>query len=282
MTDQNSLPYVWGVVGLLAVGLASVLITVWLLVKELGAYLHSKSDQSEGYVVRSSTGSVRTVRAVVGILAIVLGVFGLWIFVAELAKPRLSYFPANPEEASAIYALRGSAIKAAQVGMVRGDLWVGAAIATAAPLLFGAGSARDQASQPDLESMRMIADRAARLSPHDSRVWLVLAGLEFSDGHDRRGTEALKLSYYTGPDELSLMPARLRLAVGSNASSNEEVQILVPQDIQRIVRRPDLKPSIALAYQQALPKGRAIIEAALKETDPNLLATIAGPGARGR
>jgi hypothetical protein len=282
MTDQNSLPYVWGVFGLLAVGLASVLITVWLLVKELGAYLHSDSDQSEGYVVRSSTGSVRTVRAVVGLLAIVLGVFGLWIFAAELTRPRLSYFPSNPEEASAIYALRGSAIKAAQVGMVRGDLWVDAAIATAAPLLFGAGSSRDKASQPDLESMRMIADRAARLSPHDSRVWLVLAGLEFGEGHDRRGAEALKLSYYTGPDELLLMPARLRLAVGSDASSNEEVQILVPQDIRRIVRRLDLKPSIALAYQQALPKGRAIIEAALKEADPNLLATIAGPGALGR
>jgi hypothetical protein len=282
MTHQDVFPYIWVIAGLLAA--ASLLNSVWLLVKKRRAHLRSKGDQSEGYVIRSSAGDVGKIRAVVGVLAVVLGVFALWILVAELTSPRLSYFPSNPDEAGTMYALRGSAITAAQVGMVRGDLWTAAAMTTAAPLLFrAAGSARDQASEADIEYMRVIADRAVRLSPHDSRAWLVLARLEFSgSGDERRGTEALQISYYTGPNELSLMPARLLLAVGSNAIANEEIQRLAPLDIQQIIQRPNLNPSIALAYNKALPKGRAIIEAALKVANPSLLTTIAGPRAHGR
>jgi hypothetical protein len=182
-----------------------------------------------------------------------------------------------------MYASRRSAVTAAEVGMVRGDLWTGAAITTAAPLLFGAtGGSPEQASLAKVENMRAIADRAARLSPHDSRIWLVLAGLDFLvDDNDPGGTEILKLSYYTGPNEISLMPLRLLLAVRSNAISDEEVQSLVPLDIQRIImQRPDLKLAIVLAYKNALPKGRDIIEAALKEADPNFLATMASPERR--
>jgi len=161
--------------------------------------------------------------------------------------------------------------------MVRGDLWTDAAVTMAAPSLFGTtGSSREHASQSEVERIRAIVDRAVRLSPHDSLIWLVLASLDFRvDRNDPRGTETLKLSYYTGPNEISLMPLRLLLAVRSGAISDEEVQSLVPLDIQRIImQRPDLKPAIALAYKNALPKGRQIIESALKETDPRFLATI--------
>jgi hypothetical protein len=242
---------------------------------ELMTYFRSNRNEAEGYAVR---GAAANVCMVVG--AALLDILALWILVGELTGPRLSYFPSSPDEASAMYTVRGSARTAAEVGMVRGDLWTVAAIATAAPLLFGAtGSSREQAPQADVESMRAIADRAARLSPHDSRIWLVLAGLEFSGGgNNPRGTETLKLSYYTGPNEISLMPLRLLLAVRSGAIFDEEVQSLVPLDIQRIImQRPDLKPAIALAYKNALPKGREIIEAALKEADPSFLATIAAP-----
>ena len=161
--------------------------------------------------------------------------------------------------------------------MVRGDLWTAAAITRAAPLLFGAtGSSPEQASQAEVKNMRAIADRAARLSPHDSRIWLVLAGLDFRlGGNNPKTAEILKLSYYTGPNELSLIPLRLLLAVQSDAISDDELQSLVPLDIQHIlVQRPDLKPAIALAYKNALPKGREVIEATLEEADPSFLATI--------
>ena len=233
-------------------------------------------NRAEGYAVRGSASNADTVRTVFGVLAGLLGSLGLWILMGELTSPRISYFPASPNEADAMYAVRDSAAIAAKVGMVRGDLWTVAAITKAAPLLFGTtGSSRDQAAE--VENIRAIADRAARLSPHDSRIWLVLAGLDLrAGGSDTRGTEMLKLSYETGPNEISLMPLRLLLAVQSTAVSDEEVRSSVPLDIQRIImQRPDLKPAIALAYQNALPKGREIIEATLKQTDPRFLATIA-------
>jgi hypothetical protein len=218
------------------------------------------------------------VRTALGVLAGLLGSLGLWILMGELTSPRISYFPASPNEADAMYAVRDSAVTAAEVGMVRGDLWTVAAITKAAPLLFGTtGSSRDQAAE--VENIRAIADRAARLSPHDSRIWLVLASLDLRvSGNNSRATELLKLSYYTGPNEISLMPLRLLLAVRSSAILDDEVKSSVALDIQRIIMlRPDLKPAITLAYQNALPKGREIIEAALKQIDPSFLATIAVP-----
>jgi hypothetical protein len=236
--------------------------------------------QAEGYADRSSASNLDMVRTVLGVLAGLLGSLGLWILVGELTSPRLSYFPTSPDEADAMYAVRDSAATAAKVGTVRGDLWTVAAMTTAAPLLFGTtGSSREQASQAEVENIRAIADRAARLSPHDSRIWLVLAGLDLRvGGSNTRGTEMLKLSYETGLNEISLMPLRLLLAIKSSAILDEEVKTSAALDIQRIImQRPDLKPAIALAYQNALPKGREIIEATLKRTDPRFLATIAIP-----
>ncbi len=232
------------------------------------------NNESKAPGIREAATDARTI---ISAFAALLGIFALWILIPELTGPQLSYFPSNPDEANAMYAARDSATAAAEMGMVRGDLWTIAAVTAIAPSLFGTTDSSPK--QPvEVEAMRAIADRAARLSPYDSRIWLVLAALDFQvDRDDPKGTEALKLSYYTGPNEISLMPVRLLLAVRSSAISDDEVQSLVPMDVQHIAQRPDLKPSIALAYTKALPKGREIIEAALKDTDPSFLKTITAP-----
>ncbi len=218
-------------------------------------------------------------RAIVGAMAIVLGILALWVIAGEIMRPRLIYFPTDRNEAEALYAARGSAARAAEVGLVRGDLWTAAAIAGAAPLLFGAtGNSPEQSSQAVVENMRATAGRAAGRSPHDSRLWLVLAGLDLRLGsHNPKIAETLKLSYYTGPNELSLMPLRLLLAVQSDAISDEEMQSLVAMDIRRILQRPDLRPAIARAYEKATPEGREVIETTLAQVDPSFLAKIAAP-----
>jgi hypothetical protein len=175
---------------------------------------------------------------------------------------------------------RYAADTAAAVGLVRGDLWLDAAVANAAPLLFSPpGNSANVVSQAELGRARALADHAARLAPLDPRVWLVLAGLDSRPGGNSLKTvDALKLSYYTGPNAPSLMPLRLVLAVQSDAISDDELQGLVRLEVQRaIMQRPDLKPAIALAYKRSLPKGREIIEAALKTVDPEFLATLAAP-----
>jgi hypothetical protein len=219
-------------------------------------------------------------RAGVCALAALVGGLAIWVIAAEVFSPRLIYFPTNSNEAEALSADQSSATAAAVVGLVRGDLWTAAAITRASPLLFEPpGSSPVQGSQADVEHAHAMAERAATLSPHDSRIWLVLADLNVRNGGSRSKTvEALKLSYYTGPNELSLMPLRLLLVVQSDAISDEELQTLVPLDVERIdMQRPDLKPAIALAYKNSLPKGREIIKAALEQADPSFLAMIVAP-----
>src|SRR5579862_5028080 len=99
---------------------------------ELMTYLRSNRNEAQGSAVRDAAANVRVF---VGVLAALLGILALWILIGELTSPRLSYFPSSPDEASAMYTVRGSAITAAEVGMIRGDLWTVAAISRAAPLL---------------------------------------------------------------------------------------------------------------------------------------------------
>ncbi len=122
------------------------------------------------------------------------------------------------------------------------------------------------------------------MAPPDARIWLVLAGLDFIvDKNSSKGADALKLSYYTGPNEIALMPLRVLIAVGSNAISDDEVRSLVPMDIQIMAgQRPDLKPAIAMAYSHASPNGREVIESALKGIDPIFLKAITAPHSGGQ
>ena len=223
------------------------------------------------------------VRAIIFFLGPLTGILAVWILAGELFSPRLIYFPSNRNEAEILYANQRYAAAAATIGVVRGDLWASAAITKVAKLLFEPrGTSSREMLQTELEDIRVIADRAARLSPHDSRIWLVLADIDTRLGMDNsKIAEALKLSFYTGPNVLSLMPLRLWFAVQSDATSDEELQRLVSLDIQRIIlQRPDLKPAIALAYKNARSKGREIIEATLEQVDPAFLATIAIPRPR--
>jgi hypothetical protein len=223
--------------------------------------------------------SLLPTRIIATMIAVLLGLLAIWILAAEIIRPRLSYFPASRQEADVWSGARGSAGMAASLGVVRGDLWTVAAVSQAAPFLFGLaeGQAADR-SRGEIESARATAERAARWSPHDSRVWLVLSGLGIRLQADAAKTaEMLKLSYYTGSNDPWLAPLRLSLAVQSDAIDDTELQSLAELEIQRIVdRRAELKPAIAEAYRNARPQGRSFIEATLRRSDPAFLATITG------
>ena len=171
--------------------------------------------------------------------------------------------------------------RAAHIGRIRGDLWAAAAVTEAAPLLFApAGDRPSGASQAKIESAENAAVHAARLSPHDSRVWLVLADLRSAEAPPApNAADALKLSYYTGPNEFALAP--VRLSVAARVAADDELQEQIQSEIQRVIlKRPDLKGAIAAAYKAALPRSREIFEAALLNADPDFLATISPPQPR--
>src|SRR4051812_45717918 len=117
-------------------------------------------------------------RSLVVSLAGLLGLFALWSLSTELVSSPLAYFPADSKEAVVFDAAVAASARAAHIGRIRGDLWAAAAVTEAAPLLFAPPDDRPSAaSQAKIGSAEDAAVHAARLSPHDSRIWLVLADL---------------------------------------------------------------------------------------------------------
>jgi len=203
-------------------------------------------------------------RASVFILAIVLVVQSAWLLGAEFFHSTLPYFQQYRAEGKQAAADRSTAVLAASIGWLRGELWADAAIALAS----GPAS--------NIAGARTFAERAARLSPHDSRVWLLLAALDSRLRQPiHKISNELKMSYYTGPNELALTPLRLRIATGSTVISDADLKSLVAQEIRTIIlQHQDKKSSILAAYRGASPEGKKFIEATVGDLDKNLLAAL--------
>jgi hypothetical protein len=120
-------------------------------------------------------------------------------------------------------------------------------------------------------------DRGLRYAPHQAGAWLLLAGLEGrSAGSDP--TEALKMSYYTGPSERALIPLRLLVAARSDALGDPDVQQFVRRDL-RLLLAQQQKSAVADAYAGASTVGKRFIEQAVGEIDPAYLGSLrAGAG----
>jgi hypothetical protein len=202
-----------------------------------------------------------------------LGLGAVWILSVELIRPSLPVFPNDAATIESAAARRNAAGVAAWIGLLRGSLWTAYAM-TLAPAPSGEFTDKGASSVAALDSTRTAAVRAAELAPHDARAWLLIAEVD-SRGLEHNAAGPLKMSYYTGPNELPLIPMRIKIATGTDAITDSELQILVGGEIRKIItRRPDLKPLIIAAYRSALPEGRRFIESQVSELDPALLASI--------
>jgi hypothetical protein len=172
----------------------------------------------------------RVLSSLVGVL---LFAASISIIAAEAIGPALPHFPVNRQETGAWSAARDSLTSAASAGVLRGDLVVQASIAHAAGCLFaGPDTKFDDAARTELSQAHILAERGAALSPHDARVWLVLACLASRNDQDRLTmVEALKLSYYTAPIEPELAPLRLFLSFqfGGVADAKTVIETILAQ-----------------------------------------------------
>ena len=212
------------------------------------------------------------------IFAGVLAMQAVWLGSAEFIRPMMPYFPQDKASQESASAASSRAVTAASIGGVRGDLWTDAAVALTSEV---AGE-NDPQMTPEKDRARAVAQRAARLSPHDSRAWLLLAALDSRfDWPNREVASRLKMSYFTGPNELSLTPLRIRIATRSTAITDAELQPLVAQEIRSVIlRHPDQKPSLLAAYRNASIEGKQFIEETVGDLDKNLLATLRANGTR--
>ena len=157
---------------------------------------------------------------------------------------------------------------AAEIGVIRGDLWEKLAFTYADLIVDDAGAGAN------LARARSSLDRALADAPHQSGTWLLLAGLASRyqlPGIDAK--EAIKMSYYTGPSELQLMPLRLRITAYSGAFDDAELRDSISREVRLLITRQE-KSAIVAAYNVAQPAGKRFIEQAVREIDPSALEWI--------
>ena len=166
-------------------------------------------------------------------------------------------------------------MRAAQIGVVRGDLWSEAAF-TYGDMLLAENKNASNADPALLEQTRAVTELAIAHAPHNSRLWLLLAANYFRfDWLNEKASTSLRMSYYTGSNSLDVLPERLVLAVQSHALEDTDFQELVRHDIQiALIRKTKFGPVIAAAYNTASPSGRQFIEKTVGALDPSMLAPI--------
>jgi hypothetical protein len=163
----------------------------------------------------------------------------------------------------------------ARLGLLRGDLWPDFALSYSELAWPPEGTA--QPPRQDLERAQDIAKRALRGSPHDARLWLLLAALDMQIAQlehqqSKEAVDALKMAYYTAPNEAKLSPYRLMLAVRPGVLADEELRQLMLSELRTLLtREPQFKPVIVAAYRKASPTAKRLIENAVNGQEPDLL-----------
>jgi hypothetical protein len=120
--------------------------------------------------------------------------------------------------------------------------------------------------------------RALSNAPYDSELWLALALLRTQrDPRDRALVEALKMSYFTAPNDPQLMPVRLDTATLFDALADADLKELARGDLRlMLTRRADLKPAVASAYRRASSLGKSFVEESVQSIDPAFMPILRG------
>jgi hypothetical protein len=207
-------------------------------------------------------------RIATSLFAILLGVQCIWLLLAELSRPGISRLPTNAASAAAARNERINASRAARIGAIRADLLAESAF-TYADLLWS-----DERGSADLMQAHLSINYALTAAPHQSSVWLLLAALASRyQLSDIDAKEALRMSYYTGPSELELMPQRLWTAVHSDAFSDIELRDSISREV-RLLFSHQQKSAIVAAYNAAPSAGRQFIEQTIREIDPSVVESL--------
>jgi hypothetical protein len=188
----------------------------------------------------------------------VLGVLSVWLLLAELTRPAVHSLPATADSVAAAAKQRWQAALAASFGVVRGELWADSAF-THADLLWNDSESGGELARA-LDRARTSLERALDDAPHQSGAWLMLAGLGSRySSLNLSATQALKMSYYTGPSEEDLILPRLRVAAQSDFLNDVEIREFVTRDVRMLLARHQ-KPAIDEAYNGGSATGKAFIK----------------------
>ncbi len=223
-------------------------------------------------LTNSSTATCLWRRLIFVLLGIFLAAQAVWILVPESYRLAPSLSPGNRPTASSVHTDPELAYKLAAIEAIRGDLWVDAAFATAGQNWSYYSPPADNGKST--EQIRKATIQALRFSPHRGDVWLLFtAMIEHYRWPGYQPGALLKMSYYTAPNELALLPLRLDLALrDDDGIEDNELRELVKRDVQIILtHNPALKPALTNAYHSASATGRIFLERVIAEIDPGAI-----------
>ncbi|MFC7700641.1 hypothetical protein ACFQX9_28620 [Bradyrhizobium sp. GCM10028915] len=215
--------------------------------------------------MRPSAFGNASVRLGLGFVAVVLIAQSAWLLTQ---RPHLGGLPIGQPAFSrtSIQALSSTPSKSLPA---HGDL--GAKIpATAQP------KADETEDGTHLASLNAFAD-ALHYSPLRGDLWLMLAAISKEQTSTRYDLIALlKLSYYTAPNDLTLLPLRLTVVFGTGSVASEpELRELIKRDVKiALADQPALRPALLAAYQSAGADGKAFADNLISELDPSYLDSM--------
>jgi hypothetical protein len=208
------------------------------------------------------------------LFAALLGIQCVWLLAAELARTDITHLPTNSLSAAFAAKQRDAALRAASFAFFRGDLWAESAFTYA----FLVVDEKPASISSDLAAAsahaRSSLDRALDRAPVQSGAWLLLAGLALRyPPSDVTPLDALKMSYYTGPSERTLIPSRLRTAARADQFDDLEMRELVSRDLRFLLEQKQIAP-VTEAYEIASARGKQFIEQTVGDIDPSIRDTL--------
>jgi hypothetical protein len=222
------------------------------------------------------TDSSNGFRTFLMVLSLAIGIYAMSSGIAELSSLERPAFPSDPTRIS----LPAGAVPGwlEILSPFRADLESNHAFIVGMQT-FQTGQQRPAADQPARnDEARARIKSALSIAPYDAELWLVLALLQAQrDPRDPALTEALKMAYFTAPNDARLMPLRLDTATLSNALADADVKELARGDVRlMITRQPGLRNAVVAAYRRASGLGKSFLEEAVQSIDPAFLQTLRG------
>ncbi|WP_439363517.1 hypothetical protein ACNJYD_23940 [Bradyrhizobium sp. DASA03005] len=135
-------------------------------------------------------------------------------------------------------------------------------------------AADEQRTAPPMTSDEFA--RALRSSPLRGDIWLLLAATSKHSSPQPSTAAMLRMSYYTAPNDLDLLPLRVSVALAADAMVRDtDLRELIKRDVSLVVRhRPALKPALVTAYRSASADGKIYLEGLISELDPAFLDQV--------
>jgi hypothetical protein len=213
-----------------------------------------------------------TLRIVLVAWALVLGCYASASAIAELGSLNRPAFPSEPAKVTSLSSGEVPGWLAA-VSPFRSDLEADNALIAALGTIKSAKQRPATGSPAENDRTRARVRQTLSIAPYDAQLRLALAPLQaLSDPHDPTPAEALKMFYFTAPNDVRLMPVRLDIATLFDALSHPDVKELARGDI---TRQPELMAAVASAYRRASSLGKAFLLEAVQSIDPSFLPTCA-------